>query len=69
MTLHTGYEWDDLAEAVLTHDPEHEHRAWDPDTCISCSVETDSTVTGRIGDQTGPLCSDCAVWCDGNVIT
>lgn len=36
--------------------------------CISCAGAADGLVRGQIGDVSGPLCADCAYWCDGNVI-
>ena len=36
--------------------------------CIVCECETNSKVTGELGNAQGVLCEDCAQWCDGNVI-
>lgn len=36
--------------------------------CIACGATTDLHIAAQIGDQTGHLCSDCAYWCDGNII-
>ena len=36
--------------------------------CVTCGDPTDSTVLGREGDRTGPICEDCQEFCDGNVV-
>lgn len=36
--------------------------------CVICQSPTSSTQRARIGDQTGPVCGDCAEWCDGNLV-
>lgn len=36
--------------------------------CIMCNQPAGVPhVTGRLGDKTGPMCGDCAHYCDGNV--
>lgn len=48
---------------------------WDVDSgawyayrlCVVCARETESDVTGTIGDVTGRLCEDCQFWADGNI--
>lgn len=37
-------------------------------TCVICDNPTTSTLKAAIGDKTGPVCTDCAFWCDGNLI-
>jgi len=37
--------------------------------CIICHDETDSSLQASLdGQPDGPICEDCAFWCDGNVI-
>ncbi|MER7063948.1 hypothetical protein [Streptomyces albidoflavus] len=31
-------------------------------------MPTTDTQQARIGDVTGPVCEDCAEWCDGNIV-
>jgi hypothetical protein len=37
--------------------------------CIGCGgpARGPGAARGRIGDVAGPMCGDCAYWCDGNV--
>lgn len=35
--------------------------------CIICDTPTDGSQQASIGDETGPVCEDCAYWCDGNL--
>ncbi|MET8864712.1 hypothetical protein ABZW11_17380 [Nonomuraea sp. NPDC004580] len=36
--------------------------------CVICGDPTTSIRKAVIGDLTGPVCEDCAFWCDGNLI-
>jgi hypothetical protein len=36
--------------------------------CVICEDPTTNTQQAQIGDRTGPVCRDCAAWCDGNLI-
>lgn len=36
--------------------------------CINCRTATSGHITGQIGLTIGPLCADCAFWCDGNIV-
>lgn len=62
----------DVAMKVLSRTASREierHTAGDLAPCVVCGTPTTSDVLGQVGDTVGPMCEDCQVWSDGNIIT
>ncbi|WP_371825722.1 helix-turn-helix domain-containing protein [Nonomuraea turcica] len=57
-----------LQESQEPPDQGSYHMPSDQNICIVCVEPTDNTQQARIGDKSGPVCLDCAQWCDGNLI-